>query len=167
MNMTETEQFNLDQHFMRLALKEAQKAQLHDEVPVGAVIIQGKGPQAKLISKSGNKRETLTTALGHAELIAVHRANKKLQTWRLVDCTLYVTLEPCFMCAGALVQTRIGRIVFGARDPKGGALVSLAELAQHPKLNHQAEVTAGVLEAECSQLLKDFFKLKRNTQTKN
>lgn len=143
---------------MRLALKQAELSEKHGDVPIGALIVDKSG---KIIARSTNLREKHKTTLGHAELVAIHRACKKLESWRLIDCTLYVTLEPCFMCAGALVQSRIGRVVFGAFDPKGGALVSLAELGSHEKLNHSFEVQSGVLTEECGQLLKKFFQKKR------
>lgn len=149
---------SVDEKFMRLALKKAKEAALVDEVPVGAIVVS---PDGRILSQVGNLRETLNSTLGHAELVAIHRACMKLDSWRLIDCTLYVTLEPCFMCAGALVQSRIGRVVYGAIDPKGGALHSLAQLGQDTRLNHQFEITAGVLAEECSQVLKDFFKKKR------
>ncbi len=152
------EQSLQDEKYMRLALKKAKAAALLDEVPVGAVLVSGDG---RILSQTGNKRETLNSTLGHAELVAIHRACKKLNSWRLINCTLYVTLEPCFMCAGALVQSRIGRVVYGTSDPKGGALHSLAQLGQDARLNHQFEITAGVLAEECSQILKDFFRNKR------
>jgi tRNA(adenine34) deaminase len=153
-----------DEKFMQLALKKARQAALLGEVPVGAVLV---GPEGQILSQVGNKRETLNSTLGHAELMAIHRACQKLDSWRLIDCTLYVTLEPCFMCAGALVQSRIGRVVFGALDPKGGALLSLAQLGQDTRLNHQFEITAGVLAEECSQILKNFFKKKRQKTAAN
>lgn len=148
----------VDEKFMKVALKLAQKSEAIGEVPIGALIVSADG---QIIAKSTNLREKLNTTLGHAELVALHRACKKRDSWRLTDCTLYVTLEPCFMCAGALVQARIKRVVFGAHDPKGGALGSLASLHEHPKLNHRFEVVDGVLANECSQQLKEFFKKKR------
>ena len=147
-----------DEKYMRLALKKAKAAAQIDEVPVGAVLVSADG---RILSQASNIRETLNSTLGHAELVAIHRACKKLNSWRLIDCTLYVTLEPCFMCAGALVQSRIGRVVYGTVDPKGGALHSLAQLGQDTRLNHQFEITAGVLADECSKILKEFFKKKR------
>jgi tRNA(adenine34) deaminase len=131
------------------------------EVPIGAIIVDKNGI---IISKSTNLREKAKTTLGHAELVAIHRACKKLDSWRLLDCTLYVTLEPCFMCAGALVQSRLSRVVFAAYDPKGGALVSLANLGADSRLNHKFNVTSGVLASECSDLLKQFFKKKRSSK---
>lgn len=160
-------QSNLDLHpqdekFMRLALKQAQKAEQLGEVPIGAIIVDKNG---KIIAKSTNLRETKLTTLGHAELVAIHRACKKLNTWRLIDCTLYVSLEPCFMCAGALVQSRIARVVYAAADPKGGALESLSQLGNDPRLNHRFNVTAGVLAEDSTALLKNFFKKKRNKKS--
>lgn len=147
-----------DEKFMAMALKLAKKAETKGEVPIGALIVDKQG---KIIAKATNLRETKQTTLGHAELVAIHRACQKLASWRLVDCTLYVTLEPCFMCAGALVQSRIGRVVYGTDDPKGGALKSLATLGNDNRLNHKFEITSGVLQTECSEILKKFFKKKR------
>lgn len=148
----------MDERYMRMALKWARKAAERDEVPVGAVVVAKDGT---VLSYGFNMRENWQTPLGHAELIAVHRAAKKIGQWRLVDATLYVTLEPCVMCAGALVQARIGRIVYGAKDPKAGATESLYQICNDPRLNHQIPLTTGVLESECSELLKDFFRRKR------
>lgn len=156
-NDASNDQIN-DEKFMRLAYQQAKLSQKIGEVPVGALIVDKNGI---IISKSTNLRENKKTALGHAELVAIHRACQKLNSWRLMDCTLYVTLEPCFMCAGALVQSRISKVVFGAHDPKGGALESLAQLGNDPRLNHQIQVVSGVLAEECSLLLKEFFKEKR------
>lgn len=147
-----------DEKFMRIALQQAKKAELQGEVPIGAIIVDMNG---QVIAKAPNMRELKSTTLGHAELVAIHRACQKLNSWRLLGCTLYVTLEPCFMCSGALVQARIGRVVYGAHDPKGGALTSLHKLGQHEKLNHRFETTSEVLHDECSKILKDFFKKKR------
>jgi tRNA(adenine34) deaminase len=143
--------------WMRKALKLAAKAASRGEVPVGAVLVR-KGQQLTIAS---NRREEWHTPLGHAELIVLQRASQNLKAWRLLGCTLYVTLEPCTMCAGALVQARVERVVFGALDPKGGGMHSLYQIGRDPRLNHQIEVISGVLEAECSQLLKDFFKNRR------
>lgn len=148
-----------DHKFMQLAFKLAKNAQLKGEVPIGAVVVDGEG---KVIGKSGNKREQLKTVLGHAELVALHRACKSKNSWRLIDCTLYVTLEPCYMCAGALVQSRIKRVVFATHDPKAGAMGSLEDLSQHAKLNHRFTAENGLMQHECSTLLKDFFKQKRS-----
>lgn len=143
---------------MKLALKLASISEKQGEVPIGALIVDENG---EILAKATNKREQLNSVLGHAELIALHRACKKRKNWRLLGCTLYVTLEPCFMCAGALVQSRISRVVYGTRDPKGGALGSLAELHAHSVLNHRFKVTSGIWEEECSEILKKFFKRKR------
>lgn len=137
---------NFDTKMMKKALDLARKSESIGEVPIGAVITDKNG---KIIAQSTNLRETKCTVLGHAELAAVHRACKALGSWRLSDCTMYVTLEPCFMCAGALVQSRIGRVVFGTRDPKGGALVTYATLGNDPRLNHQFQITEGILKEEC------------------
>lgn len=142
---------------MKKALKLAQKAALRGEVPVGALLVRGDSE----VSFGSNRREQWHTPLGHAELIALQRGSQSLQAWRLLDCTLYVTLEPCVMCAGAMVQARIKRLVYGASDPKGGAIQSLYQIANDSRLNHQIEVVSGVLETECSQVLKDFFKQRR------
>lgn len=150
-----------DLNFMTLAYNLAKKAEAEGEVPIGAVIVDGNG---KIIAQAANKRETLNTVLGHAELVALHRACKKKNSWRLIDCTLYVTLEPCFMCAGALVQARIKRVVFATHDPKAGAMGSIDDLSKHAKLNHKFIAESGLLQNECSHLLKDFFKKKRNQQ---
>lgn len=148
-----------DLKFMTQALALAKKAETAGEVPIGAVIVDSDG---KVIAKAANKREKLNTVLGHAELLALHQACKTKKSWRLIDCTLYVTLEPCFMCAGALVQARIKRVVFATHDPKAGAMGSIDNLSQHAKLNHRFKAESGLLQNECSHLLKDFFKRKRN-----
>lgn len=148
-----------DQKWMRKALELAKKAAQRGEVPVGAVLVS---PEGELLSKASNVRETLTTPLGHAELVTLHRAAKAAKSWRLEDCTLYVTLEPCVMCAGAIQQSRVGRVVYGARDVKAGAVESLYQILSDPRLNHQVQVTAGVLEKECSELLIDFFQNRRD-----
>jgi tRNA(adenine34) deaminase len=144
--------------WMKKALQLAIKAGSAGEVPVGAVIVR----DGKPISSARNRREELQSPLGHAEILALQGASKKLGTWRLSDCTMYVTLEPCVMCAGGLWQSRIGRVVFGAFDPKGGALGSLYKIHSDERLNHRYEITTGVMADECAQLLKDFFKLRRN-----
>lgn len=152
----------LDLHLMKLALKQAKISESIGEVPIGAIVVDGKG---RIISKATNLREKLKSTLGHAELVAVHRACKKLDSWRLIDCTLYVTLEPCFMCAGALVQARIKRVVYAAKDPKGGALHSLHSLGNDKRLNHQFEVTSGICAEESAEMLKKFFRKKRKAKT--
>jgi tRNA(adenine34) deaminase len=152
-----------DVKWMRVALKLAQKAAAQGEVPVGAVLVS---PTGELLSKASNVRETLHTPLGHAELLSLHRASKKLQSWRLEDCTLYVTLEPCVMCAGAIQQARIGRVVYGAKDPKAGAVESLYKVLSDSRLNHQVKLTSGVLEKECSEVISDFFQSRRDESKK-
>ncbi len=166
---TPTNQSNDDMHqqdldFMRMALKLAAKSEALGEVPIGAIVVDKNGT---VLATATNLREKNTSVLGHAEIIALHRACKKRKSWRLPDCTLYVTLEPCFMCAGALVQSRIGRVVFAAFDPKGGALGSLSNLSTDQRLNHNFLVKSGVLAEESSALLKNFFKAKRNLLKKN
>ncbi len=151
-----------DEKWMREALKLAQKAGERGEVPVGAVLVS---PDGEILSVGSNVRETLTTPLGHAELQALHRAAKKIKSWRLNDCTLYVTLEPCLMCAGAIQQARIGRVVYGATDPKAGAVESLYRVFDDTRLNHQVKVQSGILAAECAELLKKFF-FQRRTENK-
>jgi tRNA(adenine34) deaminase len=150
-----------DENWMHLALAEANKARELLEVPIGAVIV---GPQG-LIAKAHNRRETWKTPIGHAEIIALHRASKKMKAWRLTGTTLYVTLEPCVMCAGALVLSRVDRIVFGALDPKAGGTRSLYQITEDKRLNHRLQVEGGLLKEECAKILKDFFKQKR-TQNK-
>ena len=161
LNHTKTDSSTVDKVLMRLAIGQAKLGEMKGEVPVGAIIVDKNG---KIVAKATNLREKVKSTLGHAELVVIHRACKKLGSWRLTDCTLYVTLEPCFMCAGALQQSRISRVVYAAVDPKGGALESLAQMGNDPRLNHRFNVTGGVLEHECSQLLKEFFKAKRKKQ---
>lgn len=141
---------------MMRALELAREAALRDEVPVGALIIR----DGEVIAEASNHREADQSILGHAELKAIEIASKKLGSWRLIDCTLVSTLEPCVMCAGAIVQARIGRLVYGASDPKGGAQ-ALFKVFDSEALNHKVDVMAGVLEAECSEVLKSFFRAKR------
>lgn len=140
--------------WMRFCLELATKAQNKGEVPVGACLV---GPEG-LISVGYNLRENLQAVLAHAEIFALHQANKRRNNWRLEDCTLYVTLEPCMMCAGAMLQTRLGHLVFGAYDKKAGAVRSLYRLLDEPRLNHRVQITEGILEKECSQVLTSFFK---------
>lgn len=147
----------MDEQFMRAAIAEARKAGEIDEVPIGAVIVH----QDEIIATGYNLRETSQSTLSHAELIAIQRANKKIGSWRLEDCTLYVTLEPCPMCAGAIIQSRIKRVVFGASDPKAGCAGTLMNLLEDERFNHQVERSGGVLEQECGNLLRDFFKALR------
>jgi tRNA(adenine34) deaminase len=146
-----------DIYFMRLALEEAEAAFNADEVPVGAVIVEGDA----LIARTHNRRESSNDPTGHAELLALRVASQKLQRWRLSDSTLYVTKEPCIMCAGAMVNARLGRLVYGCRDEKGGAVYSLYKLLSDHRLNHQVEVVSGVLGDECAEILKRFFQERR------
>jgi tRNA(adenine34) deaminase len=161
--MSMNEFSDADLKFMSQALTLAKQAETKGEVPIGAVIVDN---NRKIIGKSGNKREQLNTVLGHAELVALHRACKKKNSWRLTDCTLYVTLEPCFMCAGALVQARIKRVVFATHDPKAGAVGSVDDLSKHLKLNHKFIAEHGLMKEECSHLLTNFFKKKREEKKK-
>ena len=147
----------VDERFMRLALAAAKEAAALNEVPVGAVAVA----DGQVIGTGFNRREIDRDPLAHAELLAVREATAARGAWRLEGVTLYVTLEPCAMCAGALVQARLTRLVFGAKDPKAGAVGSLYDLAREPRHNHQLQVESGVLEAESSALLKDFFKTLR------
>lgn len=153
-----------DKKWMRLALRMALKAKNHGEVPVGAVIVHNL--TNTLISWGYNKKEELQSPLAHAETLALHRASLKLKNWRLEDCTLYVTLEPCLMCAGAILQSRIPRVVYGARDAKGGAVRSLFTVLEDSRLNHWCHISEGVLENEASALLKNFFKELRQIKKK-
>jgi tRNA(adenine34) deaminase len=139
---------------MQLALDQARLAVTHGDVPVGAVVIDQAG---NVLASAGNEREIRHDPTAHAELLALREASRSLQSWRLTGLTLVVTLEPCTMCAGALVLARIARLVFGAFDPKAGAVSSLFDVVRDPRLNHRVEVRGGVLEAECGALLKDFF----------
>ena len=143
-----------DEKYMRLAIDEALKAKDKLEVPIGAVIVQND----EVIAAAYNLRETEQRSVAHAELLAIDEACKKLRTWRLEDATLYVTLEPCPMCAGAIVLSRVKRVVFGAYDPKGGCAGTLLNLLEFEKFNHQAEVVGGMLEEECGSLLTTFFR---------
>ena len=139
---------------MRLALNEARAAADHDDVPVGAVLLD---PSGATVAAAGNERELAQDPTAHAELLALRRAAETLGSWRLTDHTLVVTLEPCTMCAGALVLARVSRLIFGAYDAKAGAVASLWDVVRDPRLNHRVEVSGGVLEAECGALLRDFF----------
>ncbi|WP_017729637.1 tRNA adenosine(34) deaminase TadA [Halalkalibacterium ligniniphilum] len=142
-----------DERFMKLAIEAADRAERLGEVPIGAIIVKDDA----VIARGYNLRELNQQALAHAELMAIEEACKMLGTWRLTDCTLYVTLEPCPMCAGAIVQSRIDRVVYGASDPKAGCAGTLMNLLQEERFNHQAEVVSGVLEEECSSRLTRFF----------
>lgn len=146
-----------DLFFQQLALQEAQQAALEGEVPVGAIIVH----HNQVIASAHNQRETLRDPTAHAEMIAITQAAESLGAWRLEDCTLYVTLEPCPMCAGAIVQSRIPRVVYGASDPKAGAAESLYRILTDQRLNHRCDVIAGALAEECGQLLSEFFRSRR------
>jgi tRNA(adenine34) deaminase len=150
-------------YFMGEALRQATRAREADEVPVGAVIVRG----GKIIARAFNQVEELKDATAHAEMLALTQAENAVGDWRLTDCTLYVTKEPCPMCAGAIVHTRMARVVFGAADPKGGAAGGAMNLLQFPTLNHRCEITGGVREPECRALLKDFFAAQRQPGKKN
>ena len=144
----------LDEYYMKEAIKEAKRAEELDEVPIGAVIVMN----GEIVTRAHNLRETDQNAVAHAELIAIDQACKETGTWRLEESTLYVTLEPCPMCAGAIILSRVKRVVYGAADPKGGCAGTLMNLLEDDRFNHQSEVTSGVLERECGQLLSDFFR---------
>ena len=146
-----------DARFMRLALREARRALEEDEVPVGAVVVHG----GQVIGRAHNRPVHLHDPSGHAEILALRRAGRKLANYRLSECSLYVTIEPCAMCAGAMVQARLRRVVFGAHDPKAGAAGSVLEVLNHPKLNHQAKVLSGVLADDCALILREFFRARR------
>jgi len=146
-----------DLPFMRAALAEASAAALHDDVPIGAVVVR----DGEIIARRHNERELTGDPTAHAEVLALRDAAAVVGHWRLLDCTLYVTLEPCVMCAGALVNSRIGRVVYGATDPKAGACESLYEICGDSRLNHRPPVDGGVLADECGRLLKEFFAARR------
>jgi tRNA(adenine34) deaminase len=147
-----------DERHMRLALEEAARALEHDDVPVGAVVV---GPAGEVIAAGHNERERRQDPSAHAELIAIREAARALGSWRLLDTTLYVTLEPCAMCAGAIVLARIPRVVYGTTDPKAGAAGSVLDVLAEPRLNHRPAVTSGVLAPECAALLVEFFAARR------
>lgn len=149
------EQREVDERFMRLAIEEARAAESEGEVPVGAIVVD---EEHEIIGRGFNRRETWQDPTAHAELLAMQNASKELGSWRLVGCTTYVTLEPCPMCAGTMVNARLERVVFGARDPKAGAIRSLFELVEDERLNHRVEVEEGVLSDECAKLLTEFFR---------
>src|SRR4051812_14860309 len=142
-----------DTGFMREALRQARKAYAAEEVPIGAVVVR----EGRIIARAYNQVETLKDATAHAEMLALTQAESAVGDWRLTDCTLYVTKEPCPMCAGAIVHVRLARVVFGVGDPKGGGAGGAVNLLQFPTLNHQCEITHGVREQECKSLLQQFF----------
>jgi len=149
-----------DERWMRQALAAARRAPAHRDVPVGAVVVR----DGAVVARARNRREADADPTAHAELIAIRRAARRLGSWRLTGCTLYVTLEPCAMCAGAIVLARPSRLVYGARDPKAGFVGSLGDLCRDPRLNHRVEVTEGVLAEESGQLLKEFFREQRRSR---
>jgi tRNA(adenine34) deaminase len=155
--MNDLIEFRRDEDFMREALRQAKKAYEAEEVPVGAVVIQG----GKIIGRAHNQVELLKDATAHAEMLAITQAEAAVGDWRLLDCDLYVTKEPCLMCAGGLVHVRVRRVIFGCPDPRGGGAGGLMNLLQQTSLNHQCEITGGVLQDECAALLQDFFRKKR------
>jgi tRNA(adenine34) deaminase len=143
-----------DEKYMKAAMAQAKKAYALDEVPIGCVIVQ----DGRIIARGYNRRNTEKNALAHAELAAIRKASKKTGDWRLEDCTMYVTLEPCQMCAGAIVQSRLQRVVIATMNPKAGCAGSILNLLQMEAFNHQVEITRGVMERECSDMLSTFFK---------
>jgi tRNA(adenine34) deaminase len=147
-----------DEYFMREALRQAQKAYATDEVPVGAVVVR----EGKIIARAYNQVELLKDATAHAEMLALTQAEAAVGDWRLTDCDLYVTKEPCAMCAGAVVHTRIRRVIFGCADASAGAVRSMMNLLQMPTLNHRCEITSGVLQKECAAILQEFFRKRRD-----
>lgn len=153
---------SIDEKYMKEAIRQARKAYAIGEVPIGCVIVY----KDKIIGRGYNRRMADKNTLSHAELIAIRKASRKMDDWRLEECTMYVTLEPCQMCSGAIVQSRMSRVVVGCMNPKAGCAGSILNLLQMKEFNHQAELTTGVLEEECSQMMKDFFKELRSRRTK-
>ncbi len=151
-----------DEKYMKEAIRQARKAWKLTEVPIGCVIVK----EDKIIARGYNRRNTDKNTLAHAELLAIRKASKAAGDWRLDDCTMYITLEPCQMCAGAIVQARIRRVVIGSRNPKAGCAGSILNLLDVPAFNHQVELTEGVLEEECSAMLTDFFRELREHRKK-
>lgn len=152
-----------DEEYMRVAIKEAKKAEKSDDVPVGAIIVKN----GEIIARTHNLKEKRTCATEHAEILAIRKASKELNNWYLDGCTLYVTLEPCPMCAGAVVNSRIDRVVFGAADPKAGCYGSVLDFCKDGHFNHTPEVCGGVLGEECGAILSAFFRKKREEKKKN
>jgi len=151
-----------DEKYMRECIRLAKKASANGDVPIGCVIVY----EGKILARGYNRRIVDKNVLGHAEIIAIKKACKKMSDWRLEDCTMYITLEPCQMCAGAIVQARIPRVVVGAMSPKAGCAGSVINLLQIPAFNHQVELTTGVCEEECSAMLSEFFRNLREQQSK-
>ena len=149
-----------DEYFMREALRQGQKAYAADEVPVGAVVVR----ENKIIGRAHNQVELLKDATAHAEMLALTQAEAAVGDWRLTDCDLYVTKEPCAMCAGAVVHTRIRRVIFGCADLSAGAAGSMMNLLQMQSLNHRCEISSGVLQTECAAILQEFFRKRRDEQ---
>jgi tRNA(adenine34) deaminase len=145
--------FPRDEYFMRLALREAEQARAHDDVPIGAVVVR----EGEVIGAAHNERELRRDPTAHAELLALREAAARLETWRVLDSVLYVTLEPCAMCAGAIVLARVPRVVYGTPDPKAGAAGSVLDVLAEPRFNHRPEVAGGLLAPECASLLTAFF----------
>ena len=150
------------ERFMKEAIRQAKKARALEEVPIGCVIVY----EGKIIARGYNRRNTDKNTLSHAELNAIRKAGRKLGDWRLEGCTMYVTLEPCQMCSGAIVQSRMTRVVVGCMNPKAGCAGSILNLLDMPEFNHQVELTTGVMEEECSQMMKSFFKELREARKK-
>lgn len=150
-----------DRAFMTLAIEQAERAAALGDVPIGCVVVSGAG---QLLSRAHNRRELDQDPVAHAEILALQAAAQALGSWRLIDTTLYVTVEPCTMCAGALVWSRVKRLVYGCPDPKAGAVESLYQICTDPRLNHRLEVTAGVEAARCAALLRDFFQALRGVE---
>ena len=148
---------NKDIEYMKEALKEAKLAAFEDEVPIGCVIVK----DDRIISCAHNMRDKTNNPVGHAEVLAIKKASEVLNDWQLVGCTLYVTIEPCIMCAGAIIQSRIAKVVYGAPDLKGGAFGSSINVLEASNINHRPEIVKGVLEEECSAIIKNYFKSKR------
>ena len=148
-------------YYMSLALKEAEKAVIEDEVPVGAVIVC----DDKIIARAHNQRDGLKLTYAHAEMLAINKANKKLGSWRMPECDIFITLEPCIMCMGAIIQSRIRNIYYGAKDPKGGAVVSSINVLEAKNINHHPNVVGGIMEEECSKIISEYFKNKRKMKT--
>ena len=149
--------FPRDEYFMRLALREAELSSAHEDVPIGAIIVRG----GEVIAAAHNERELRGDPTAHAEIIALRDAARATGTWRVLDAVIYVTLEPCAMCAGAIVLARLPRVVYGARDPKAGACGSVLDVLDEPRLNHRPAVAGGLLERECGELLSEFFASRR------
>jgi tRNA(adenine34) deaminase len=152
----------IDSACMQLAIEEARTAEAHGDVPIGAIVVRDTPEGPMVVAARHNERELTGDPTAHAEVLALRDASHQVGHWRLLDCTLYVTLEPCVMCAGALVNSRIGRVVYGATDPKAGAVASLYEVCADERLNHRPPVEAGVLADQCGALLKAFFAARRS-----